>query len=174
MSLHESSILGFTRPCVRHRAARPTAFKPQSTLHRGEEREWGYFGCPIGKKEDSECPSKGLAFPREATPHGTGGGVQYRTELPCTSDCYPSVGKQREKTKQYSRLTDKETGKKIEVPAAHRALAGSIEKGVHPRQVGETCVLEAGILSITIYIMHLYEGWAEVLFIRSGLFLLSD
>jgi hypothetical protein len=89
--------------------------------------EWGYFACPQGKKEDSDCPYKGRAFPRQATPKTCKGGFQYRLELPCTCHCYPQVGKQREKSKNYSRLTDKVTKEPIEVPEEHRAeeLVGS-------------------------------------------------
>jgi hypothetical protein len=93
--------------------------------------EWGYFRCPMGKKEDSDCPYKGRAFPRQATPKPSGGGTQYRLDLPCTLDCYPQVGQQRESTKNYSRLTDRVTGDPIEVPEEHRAeaLVGSRAKG---------------------------------------------
>jgi hypothetical protein len=95
-----------------------------------ENMEWGYFACPNGKDEDSDCPNKGRAFPRQATPKASSGGTQYRLDLPCTCDCYPRVGKQREKTKNYSRLRDK-SGALIEVPQEHRAeqLVGSRAKG---------------------------------------------
>jgi hypothetical protein len=94
--------------------------------------ERGYFRCPKGKEEDSNCPCKGRALPRQATPKPCKkGGFQYRTTLPCTLDCYPQVGQQRETSKNYSRLTDKDTKEQIEVPEEHRAeaLVGSRAKG---------------------------------------------